>query len=142
YRENLVCLRRLNVEDDAVEAGIAIALELVSIFVATEDRDRQLLAGPIRRVDHLPELGQHIEYAVGGPPAVRHPTVAVADRASGTPGELAADEDGRMRLLHGLRPRHHRVEVDELAMLLRLCFGPDRLPGLHPIAHQPVPARE
>ena len=45
-----------------------------------------------------------------------------------------------MRLLHRLRPRHHRIEIDELAVILGLRLGPDFLHRLDALAH-PLEAR-
>jgi hypothetical protein len=41
----------------------------------------------------------------------RNPAVAVADGTPGAMWKSAAAMDGRMGLLHRLRPRHHRVET-------------------------------
>ena len=65
---------------------------------------------------HLAILGQLVEQTIGRAPRMRHPAVTVGQRAAGTVGQAAADEDRRMRLLHRLRPRHHRPELDELAV--------------------------
>jgi hypothetical protein len=47
-----------------------------------------------------------------------------------------------MRLLDRLRPGHHRVELQELAVILGLRFRPDHLHGLDAFARQLVAARE
>ena len=52
----------------------------------------------------------------------RDPAIAVADRAPRAMREGAADMDRRVRLLHRLRPGHHRIEIDELAVIFRLAF--------------------
>jgi hypothetical protein len=44
-----------------------------------------------------------------------------------------------VRLLNRLWPRPERVEVDELAVVLGLVPGPDRLHRLDPLAHQRKP---
>ena len=61
------------------------------------------------------QLGQRRRRSRGH---LRHPAVAVADRAARAVGEGAADQDRRMRLLHRLRPGLHRIEIDELAVIL------------------------
>ena len=50
--------------------------------------------------------------------------------------ETAADNDRGMRLLHWLRPTPHRLDIDELATILRDLVGPDRLDGADALAHQ------
>ena len=57
-------------------------------------------------------------------------------------GALAAQEDGRVRLLHRLGIGPDAVEADELPVELRLLLGPDLLHGQHPLAHHPEARRE
>ena len=67
---------------------------------------------------------------------MRHPAVAVRDRAARAVRKRAADDHRRVRLLDRLGPRHHRRELDELAVVLRLRLGPDRLHRLDSLPHQ------
>src|SRR6516165_7431651 len=66
---------------------------------------------------------------------IRIPAVAVADRAPRRPWKGAAENYRRMRLLHRLRPGHDRVELHKLAVIFRLCLGPDRLHRFDLLAH-------
>ena len=83
------------------------------------------------------QLGQRRRRSGGD---LRHPAVAVADRAARAVGERAADQDRRMRLLHRLRPGLHRIEVDELAVVFGRVLRPDRLHRLDALARQLVRA--
>ena len=58
---------------------------------------------------------------------MRHPAVAVADRTPRAVRKRAADDHRRVWLLHRLRPGHHRIEVDELAVIFGLGLSPDHL---------------
>src|SRR5204862_4150206 len=66
---------------------------------------------------------------------MRDPAVAVRQRPAGGVREHAADDDGRVRLLHRLRPGHHRAEIDDLAVIFRLVLGPDCLHCLVLLTH-------
>ena len=111
-----------------------VAPDLVEILRCAEGGDRhgRQVAPGIGR--HCPEGRQCLlqRRATGD----RDPAIAVAQRASCALREGAADQDRRMRLLHRLRPGHDRVEIHELAVVLGLGFGPDRLHRLDPFAHQ------
>ena len=52
---------------------------------------------------------------------LRHPAIAVTHSAPRAVGKRAAHQDRRVRLLHRLRPGLHRIEVDELAVILGAC---------------------
>ena len=63
------------------------------------------------------------------------PAVAVTQCPASGVREHAADDDRRVRFLHRLRPGHHRVEIDDIAVVFRLVLGPDRLHRLDLLAH-------
>src|SRR6185312_11072108 len=70
---------------------------------------------------------------------VREPGVAEAEHAVDHRRPVAADEDRWVRPLRRLRPRPDPLEIDELAVVARLVFGPDRLHRLDPLGHQRHP---
>src|SRR5205807_5969362 len=55
---------------------------------------------------------------------------------------VAADDDGRVPLLHRLGIAPDLVEPDELAVELRLARGPDLLHREHALAEEPPPLLE
>jgi hypothetical protein len=75
-------------------------------------------------------LGQPIQLRLDPTRVARrmgHPAIAVR-RCPGQRGvPIAADVDGRMRLLYRLGPGENRVEVNMLAVELGLVLGPDLL---------------
>jgi hypothetical protein len=93
------------------------ALHPVEILAECERGDfdgRRIAAGFLR---HVAEFRQHLVDI-----ATWNPTVAIADRAPYTMRESAADVDRRVRLLHRLWPGDHRVEMNELAVVLRILL--------------------
>src|SRR5262249_62191734 len=70
----------------------------------------------------------------------RHPAVAVLHDAIERRRAVAADDDGRVRLLDGLGIGPDLVEVHELAVELRLALGPDFLHREHALAQEPPAA--
>src|SRR6266849_3676749 len=137
-RQHLVGLRRRQIEDEAGHAGVAVALDEVPVFRHAEDRDRQRRRVAPGLDDELPEIREKTEHvAVFRPARVRHPAVTEGDRPPRAVGERAAHDHRRVRLLRRLRPGHHRRELDELAVVLRLRLRPDRLHGLDALAHHP-----
>ena len=69
------------------------------------------------------------------PARIRDPSIAVADRTPRAVRESAANDDRRLRLLHRLRPSPHLREVDDLAVIFGLGFGPDLRHRLDLLAH-------
>src|SRR5439155_734889 len=64
--------------------------------------------------------------------------VTRAPSLAGAPA-VAAEQDGRVRPLHRLRPRPERLEAHEFALEGRLVLGPDALHGEHALAqHAPA----
>src|SRR5207247_2008204 len=85
-----------------------------------------------------PELC-HPPLEVAGAHADREPAVAVIDHARERARAVAAEQDGRVRLLHRLRPRPEGLEAHEVALEGRLVLGPDALHGEHALAqHAPA----
>src|SRR5438067_2107334 len=69
------------------------------------------------------------------PPRARSSASAARRRARA----VAAEQDGRVRLLHRLRPRPEGLEAHEVALEGRLVLGPDALHGEHALAqHAPA----
>src|SRR4029450_6940207 len=87
-----------------------------------------------RITSRLLGAGTKICHGLGGRLAVGTPTdgypvtVEVHGTLAGM-GTGAAHQDGRVWLLDGLRIGPHGVEVDVLAVELRLVLGPNRLHG-------------
>jgi hypothetical protein len=89
----------------------------------------------------LPEIGdgggeiieQHVD---------RDPAVAVLDHAGASLGGGPAEEDRRMRPLHGLRVHTHRRERVELVGVLGDVGGPEPSHDLEIRARAPGAARE
>src|SRR5207249_2548322 len=85
-----------------------------------------------------PEL-RHSRLEVAGAHADREPAVAVVDHARERARAVAAEQDGRVGLLHRLRPRPEGREAHEVALERRLVLGPDALHGEHALAqHAPA----
>src|SRR5205085_6379015 len=76
------------------------------------------------------EIGESLEDDVGARASPGKPSVADLDDSLQGVAALTAEDDRRMRLLHGLGPGPQRVEVDELAVILGDVLRPDRLHGL------------
>ena len=131
------------VKVDAVDADLLAEAQAVDLVGHAEDADRQrggIAAGFARHRAEL--LDDHADAVLLQPVGAGNPAVAVADRAPRGIGEGAADDDRRMRLLRGLGPLLHLVEVHELAVILGLFLGPDGLHRLDPFARQFMPAGE
>src|SRR5438445_4863286 len=91
--------------------------------------------GPPRR------LPGHLDAPVRTPsPPRRHRAVAELHDAVERGRPVAANDDGRVRLLQRLRIGPDLVEADKLAVKLGLALGPDLLHGEHALAEQ-SPAR-
>jgi len=138
--EQLGAARRREAEDGARDADVAVARERVGVGKHPEDRDleRGRVTALLRH--ELAEGGQAPGDVVAA--VDRHPAVAEARRAARAARETTAHVDGRMRLLHGLRPGVDRREVDVLTVVLGLALGPDRLHRLDALAQEQETARE
>jgi chemotaxis protein methyltransferase CheR len=112
---------------------IAEALQLLQVFRRTADGHWQRLGITSGLGGHLPKLRQ-VNLRITGT-GIRVPAVAIAHRASGSPWKGAAEQHRRMRLLNRLRPCHHRIEIDELTVVLRLLLRPDFLHRLDRFAY-------
>src|SRR6185436_6083274 len=121
FRQDRICLGRIEADDQARDAVVAVALEQVEILLGTPDSDRHGREIASRFGYHLAEFWQQrLHVCVRAARTVGHPAVAIAQGTPGTEWEGAADDDGRMRFLDRLWPRHHRVEIHKLAMIFGL----------------------
>src|SRR5207244_9763103 len=82
------------------------------------------------------EVGEAGENRVGVASA-REPAVAEIHHALQRVPALAAQQHRRVWFLRGLRVRPDRIEVDELAVVLRLVLRPDLLHREDPLAEEP-----
>ena len=96
--------------------------------------------GPIRGAAAVASYASPLRFGIAA--ENREPTVAVANRATGRAGERAADVDRRMRFLHGLWPGVNRIEIDVVAVILRLILRPDLLHRFDPFPHHAKPPVE
>src|SRR5262249_10068804 len=121
---------------------ILTKLQPVEIFGMAEDADWEARGIAAGFGGHLAELVDRFD-ALGLEPVVsRNPPVAVTKSALGGGLQPAADDDRWMGLLEGLGPHLHLVELHELAVMLGLLIGPDRLHRLDALARQLVAALE
>src|SRR5262249_53083210 len=92
---------------------------------------------------HLPELGDHVgNLGVCSARGLWDPALAIADCAPCRIRERATNDDRRVWLLPRFWPGHHRIEVDELAVVFGLRLSPDRLHRLDTFPRQLVAAGE
>src|SRR6516162_2711392 len=122
--------------DDTSDALIAEALDAVQIFRGAPDRDRncgEVTAGLGR---HLSKLRQKLgDVGIVRAARIGDPAVAVAHRAPRAVRKGAADDDRWVRLLYRLRPGSHFHDLDDVAVIFRLGFGPNLLHCLDLLAH-------
>src|SRR2546423_1380999 len=122
-------------EQHALDAGLAIGLELFLVGGRGKHRDRQGLCIASGRSGGLV---QALHRALGLPAAARarEPAVAELDHALQGVIALAAEQHRRMRSLLGLGIEPDRIEVDELAVEFGLLLGPQLLHGECALAQQ------
>src|SRR5438094_3572434 len=133
-----VGLRRGEREDRARDAEVPEARQPRRVHRRAVDGDRDAARVPALLARQPPEL-RHSRLQVAGAHADREPAVAVVDHARQRARALAAQQDGRVRLLHRLRPRPEGLEAHEAALEGRLVLGPDALHGEHALAqHAPA----
>src|SRR5207253_7131762 len=102
------------------------------------DGHRDAARVPVLLARQPPEL-RHPRLEVAGAHADREPAVAEVDHAHERARAVAAEQDGRVRLLHRLRPRPEGLEAHEVALEGRFVLGPDALHGEHALAqHAPA----
>src|SRR5207248_2482864 len=108
-------------EHDTLDARGFEAVQDAALGLRHERGDGDRLApGVLRPALELADLVDRVAEAAGD----RHPAVAELDDAIERRRTVAAHEDRRVRLLHGLRMRPALVEVDVLAMELRFFLRP------------------
>src|SRR5271166_1005365 len=131
-RQHRICLLRREHRDDPPNAYLGEVFQPVGIRREAEQGDLDRLGIAPGLLRHLAELRQDIAEIA---PRDRDPAIAVADRATRALREGSAYMDGRMGLRHRLRPRDHRVEIDEFAVVLGMLLRPDLLHRLDGLAH-------
>src|SRR5438094_4462336 len=133
-----VGLRRGEREDGARDAEVPEAREPRRVHRRAVDGHGDAARVPALLARQPPEL-RHPRLQVAGAHADREPAVAVVDDARERARAVAAEQDGRVRLLHRLRPRPEGLEAHEVALEGRLVLGPDVLHGEHALAqHAPA----
>src|SRR4051812_35823691 len=86
-------------------------------------------AGLLRHLPEFWQFGSEVATCRG------NPAIAIADCATGAVRKRTSDMDWRVGLGHGVWPRHHRIELDELPVILGLVFHPDLLHRLDGLPH-------
>src|SRR5450759_4239819 len=134
-RQRLVPAVRRDVVDAALDARFGEPFDLArgGLWEVT-DRDLSTPGSPRQLLQ--------LRYALDHVATIRHPPVGVANDTLQDLGPAPADDDGRMGLLDRLRPAPHRPEIHQLAVVLGLLLGPDRLDGLGLFAQQLPPRAE
>src|SRR5690348_7970780 len=140
HRQDLVARFRHQRHVDRIDPHVAKALQPAGVVRRAAEAQRQRLGVAPRLLRHLAKR-RDIDLRVAAR-GVRVPAVAIAHRAPRRPRKGAAEDHRRVRLLHRLRPGHHRVEVDDVAVVLGLRLSPDRLHRLDLLAHLLHPRRE
>ena len=116
---------------DGVRSGFRVLLHRFGcqLVEVRADCDAQVLAPPPRRLEVHVELAQTLRQLLGGPvegvPALAEPGGA-AQRGRG----LAADVDGRVRLLDAAWGTSRRGQVVDLAVERRTFVAPERAEDL------------
>src|SRR5262245_63630737 len=110
-RQYVVGLSWWQVEDQASNPGIAIALNQLLVLGHAEDRNRDSRrVAPCLR-GHFLEVGQQIQHiTIRWTAGVWHPAIAIGDGAACPIRIRTADDHRRVGLLDRLRPRHHGRE--------------------------------
>src|SRR4051812_3009606 len=123
--------------DPADYALDALALELLEHGRFRRCAHHHDLDGPLRPRAQLPDPRNEVFAREVGQPTVAEGQHAIEHRRP-----VAADEHGRVWTLRGLRPGPDAIEVDVLAVIAGLVFGPDRLHRFDPLGHdRHAPAR-
>src|SRR5690606_3542349 len=112
------CLRRLTAPGDRAAVAEGEGFRIAALFLEQDVQPGHGRAVAVERVERVLWVR-----------AARIAALAELRRAAQRRCALAADPEGRMRLLHGLRREQDIVELHMLALEARAVLGPELLEG-------------